>query len=609
MAKASDTPATRPASGAEGAEPEISKDKQARLEEVRARRAAENAARREANRAEVEEAKARARAEAEAKATARKEAAARAKAEAEEKARAEAAERARAKAEAEEKARQETEAKARAKAAAEEAARLVAAAQAEAEAEDRARAEAEAAAQEAARDAALRVPSPAAPPAVEAPRISATAAAPAPAAAAPAPAPAPPPPGAPPRLPSLARSILPSRPAGRALTPPAPPTPPQGGDAALAGFAMPPARPKRRHWGILVTFLVAVVLPFLLTGAYLWGVARDQFASTVAFSVRQEEIQSSLDILGGMTRLAGSSTSDTDILYEFIRSQDLVARIDGQLNLRAIWSRAWPGDPVFAFDPSGTIEDLQAHWLRMVKLSYDAATGIITVRVNTFDPAEAQKVAQTVFAESSRLINALSEEARADATRHAREERDRAFERLAAARQALTAFRLRTRIVDIGSDLQGQMGLLNTLQAQLAGALIEMDLLKETAQPTDPRIRQAERRIEVIEARIVAERAKFGEGGQGPGGEDYARIAAEFERLTVEREFAETTYTSALAAYEGAVSDAQRQSRYLAAHIRPTMAEQAMYPQRMMLFALAGFFLTVFWGVGVLVYYSVRDRR
>lgn len=574
---------------------EISKDKQARLEEVRARRAAENAARRAASRAEVEEAKARARAEAEAKAKARKEAAERAKAEAEEKARKDAAERARVKAEAEEKARKDAEEKARAKAEAEERARKAAEEKARLEAETRARAE-----------AALRVPSPAAPPPVEAPRIVASAATPPPGAAAPAPTPAPPPPGAPPPLPSLARSILPARPAGRAVAPPAPP---QDDETPMAGFAMPPARPKRRHWGILVTFLVVVVVPFLLSGAYLWGVARDQFASTVAFSVRQEEIQSSLDILGGMTRLAGSSTSDTDILYEFIRSQDLVARVDSDLNLRAIWSRAWPGDPVFAFDPSGTIEDLQAHWLRMVKLSYDAATGIITVRVNAFDPVEAQKVAEAVFAESSRLINALSEEARADATRHAREERDRAFERMAAARQALTSFRLRTQIVDIGSDLQGQMGLLNTLQAQLAAALIELDLLRETAQPTDPRIRQAERRIEVIEGRIAAERAKFGDGGQGPGGEDYARIAAEFERLTLEREFAETTYTSSLAAYEGALSDAQRQSRYLAAHIRPTIAERALYPQRLILLALAGFFLTVFWGVGVLVYYSVRDRR
>lgn len=387
--------------------------------------------------------------------------------------------------------------------------------------------------------------------------------------------------------------------------------------APQPSVTLPSARLRRRHWGILISFVLVVLLPGLATGAYLWRVAQDQYAATVAFSVRQEETQSSLDILGGITRLAGSSTSDTDILYEFIRSQDMVAQVaqqlngqqEGQVDLRAAWAKAWPQDPVFAFDPSGTIEDLHAYWLRMVRLSYDAGTGIITVRVNAFDPDAAQIIATAIYDGSSRMINALSEEARADATRYAAEERDRAFEGLARARQSLTAFRLRTQIVDIASDLQGQMGLLNTLQAQLAAVLIELDLLRETTQPGDPRIRQTERRKEVIEARITAERAKFGEDGKGPGGEDYARIAAEFERLTVEREFAEATYQSALAAYNAAVSEAQRQSRYLAAHIRPTRAEQPLYPQRSLLTALTGFFLLMFWGVGVLIYYSVRDRR
>jgi capsular polysaccharide transport system permease protein len=549
---------------------------------MRARRAAERSVVRAQTRSQIEQDRARLRAEAEARAEERRQAHARAKEEA-----------------AAEKARKAAEETARKEA--------LAAEQAQRAAEDQARKAAEALA-DAAAEAARRLPSPAAPAPEGAPPLPGPARpddglAPPP----PPPPVAPPPGGAAPPLPSLARSVLPARPGGRALAGAAPPPP--ADPPPLAGFAVPPARAQRRHWGILAGFVLLVLLPFLAAGAYLWRVAQDQYASTVAFSVRQEEMQSSLDILGGMTRLAGSATSDSDILYEFIRSQDLVAQVATRVDLRAIWGRAWPADPVFAFDPAGTIEDLHAHWLRMVRLSYDAGTGIITVRVNAFDPADAQAVAQVLFDESSRMINALSEEARADATRYAAEERDRAFERLAAARQALTAFRLRTQIVDIGSDLQGQMGILTTLQGQLAEVLIELDLLRETAPAGDPRIRQAERRIAVIEARIAAERAKFGEGGQGPGGEDYARIAAEFERLTVEREFAEATYRSALASYDAAVSEAQRQSRYLAAHIRPTRAEQALYPQRLMLFGLTGFFLLLFWAVGVLVYYSVRDRR
>lgn len=373
---------------------------------------------------------------------------------------------------------------------------------------------------------------------------------------------------------------------------------------------VPAARMRPRHWGVLLSFLMLVVLPWGVSGWYLWRVAADQYASTVGFSVRREEFQSAVDLIGGIGQIAGgASSSDTDILYNFIRSQDLVARLDARLDLKAIWSRPWPADPVFAFNPAGTIEDLLDYWNLAVSVAYDGASGLLTLRVLAFDAAEAQAIAQAIFEESSRRINELSAIAREDATRFARAELDRAVARLTAARQALTDFRLKTQIVDPQADIQGQMGLLNTLQGQLAAALIELDLLRDSARPGDPRVVQAERRIEVIEARIAEERRKFGDGGQGPGGEDYARTVAEFERLTVERQFAEEAYKGALVAYDSAVADAQRQSRYLAAHILPTRAERSAYPQRWLLFGLAGFFLLCLWSVGALVYYSLRDRR
>jgi capsular polysaccharide transport system permease protein len=373
---------------------------------------------------------------------------------------------------------------------------------------------------------------------------------------------------------------------------------------------VPGARLRRRHWGVLLSFLLLVALPWGASGWYLWRVAVDQYASTVGFSVRREEFQSAVDLIGGIGQIAaGASSSDTDILYSFIRSQDMVARVDARLDLRGVWSRPWPADPVFAFNPEGTIEDLLDHWNRKVSVAYDGASGLLTLRVLAFDSAAAQAIATAIFEESSIRINELSAIAREDATRFARAELDRAVARLTAARQALTEFRLKTQIVDPQADIQGQMGLLNTLQAQLAAALIEYDLIREIARPGDPRVLQAERRIAVIEVRIAEERRKFGEGGQGPGGADYARLVAEFERLTVEREFAEETYRGALVAYDGALADAQRQSRYLAAHILPTRAERSAYPQRWLIFGLAGFFLLCLWAIGALIYYSLRDRR
>lgn len=338
---------------------------------------------------------------------------------------------------------------------------------------------------------------------------------------------------------------------------------------------------------------------------YLYAVAAEQYASTVGFSVRKEEVASPIELFGGIADVATSGSSDSDILYEFIRSQEIVETLERRLDLSRIYARP-ENDPVFTYDPSGTIEDLLDYWNLMVRVGYDSTTELIEVRALAFTPEDAQAIAIGIFEESVRLVEELSAIAQDDTIAFAANEVDRAVERLKSAREAMTAFRSRTQIVDPTADLQGQMGLLSTLDQQLAEALIQADLLRESTLPNDPRITQAELRIAVIEARIAEERRKLGRGGEG---DDYATKLAEFERLAVDREFAEQAYTAALATYDQALAEARRKSRYLAAYIKPTRAEAAEYPQKEVLLGLAAFFLISAWAIAVLIYYSVRDRR
>lgn len=205
------------------------------------------------------------------------------------------------------------------------------------------------------------------------------------------------------------------------------------------------------------------------------------------------------------------------------------------------------------------------------------------------------------------MINDLSADARADATRYAREELDHAVERLKIARQAVTEFRSINQIVDPAAEIGGQAGLMTALQTKLSDALIAFDLLRDSANPNDPRMSQAELRINVIRERIEEERLKYGAGDDDD--RDFSSLVGDYERLAVDLEFAEQTYLAALAAFDSAKIEAQRQSRYLAAYIKPTLAERAEYPQRLLLLGVCGAFLLFIWAIGVLVFYAIKDRR
>lgn len=429
------------------------------------------------------------------------------------------------------------------------------------------------------------------------------------------------PPAAPKVVPNRAGNTGPKLAVKPAANPGAKPGPKPGASGANAKPKQKPVKPvatrtrmKMRHWGLVSSFVALVVVPFAVVCFYLWAIAADQYGSVTGFTVRKEEGGNASELLGGLSQLTGAnSASDGDILYEFVLSQALVQAVEEETGLVAHYSQLWKKDPVFALWPNPTIEDLEWYWQRIVKVAYDSGSGLIEVKVLAFEPEKAQEIARVIVDKSQQMINALNVQAREDSMRYARDDLAESVERLKDAREALTAFRIRTQIVDPAADIQGRMGVMNNLQQQLAEALIEYDLLSGTINPDDPRIVQETRRIQVIRDRIASERQSFasegptGGTGAGPGG-DYPNLMAEYEGLVVDRQFSEETYRAALTALGLARANAQRQSRYLATYVRPTLAESSEYPRRSTIAALFGLFVLLAWSVLALVYYSIRDR-
>ena len=89
---------------------------------------------------------------------------------------------------------------------------------------------------------------------------------------------------------------------------------------------------KRRHWGLLLGFVLLVLVPLAVTAFYLYVIANDQYASTTGFTVRQEESGSATDFLGGLSQFSGAGGgSDSDRLYQYIQSQDIVQLVAADL--------------------------------------------------------------------------------------------------------------------------------------------------------------------------------------------------------------------------------------------------------------------------------------
>ncbi len=401
--------------------------------------------------------------------------------------------------------------------------------------------------------------------------------------------------------------------------------PGRSGDPAGAAFARQKRRAPPRRLFAALSFAGLVVVPAAIVAGYLFLAAADQYHSEVAFSVRSEGMATAAaGLLGAITQISSGTATEAQILRDYVRSPQMAAAVDRAIGLRAIYARA-PGDPVFSLRPGAGIEDLTDRWNRMVSLRYDAQSGILHIRANAFAREDARRIAQAILDESGRLVNHLSDEARRDAVRFAEADLADAEAHLRGLRGDLAAYRRETGMIDPAQDVAGQSGLVSALDAQLAEALVDRDTLLSYADEGDQRALQSARRIDAIRKRIAAERGGIGgEPGTGAGtgvgtgaaaaaGVDGSGAAAEvigrYESLLTDIEFAQAAYTQALTNLAVARADARRTARYIAAHIRPTLADASVYPRRAMLTGLTGAALLLFWGVVMIAWYNVRDTR
>ena len=282
----------------------------------------------------------------------------------------------------------------------------------------------------------------------------------------------------------------------------------------------------------------------------------------------------------------------------------MVQAVDAKLDLRRIYNRAGPRDFIFSLGAAPSIEALTNYWNRMVSVAIDVEGGIIHVRANAFTPGDATAVASAILAESGALVNRLSNQAREDAVRFARDELDetqeklkvqRAEDRRLPPREPSGRSRRRRRRPDgaaLGDAERARQG---------DGRARPAPFLRRQRRPARPPGRTAHRRDR---KRIDDERSAL--GAEGPG-TTLTDVVGSYEALRVDLEFAQAAYTQALAAETAARAEARRQSRYLAPHVTPTSAEDSLYPRRALLSGLALLFLFLGWGILMLFYYNVRD--
>lgn len=375
----------------------------------------------------------------------------------------------------------------------------------------------------------------------------------------------------------------------------------------------PELRPQQRRRRILAaSFFLAVVLPGFLVSLFFLQIASDRYASSTSFTVRSMESTAvGTDLLSAFTGSSSSGSTGTDsfIILNFLKSRELVELLREEFDLQQIYSND-AADFFYRMEKDLTIEKLVEYWESMIITSYDRTSSIISFEIQAFSPHDAEKLTTAVVGHAQTLINNLSRKAREDSVRFAKKEVASAELRLKLNRQELRDYRALTSAIDPIAEATAQVQIetelereIITIRAQLAGLLASL-------QPDAPSVIRLKQQIAALEGQLDEKRSIVSRSiiDQTGTRESLSSVIANFERLSVDREFAQQAYTLSLASLERARVEADRQQRFLAIFSPPAMPEDAIYPERILNSIIGTVFAFLIWGMGVLIVYSVRDH-
>ena len=327
-----------------------------------------------------------------------------------------------------------------------------------------------------------------------------------------------------------------------------------------------------------VQFLALVVVPTVLAAIYFGLFAAPQFVSHSEYIVRGVDAHRS----GGLAQLLNTfgvsrAADETSAIESFLKSREVIGRINSRVDLRAIYSsrdadwfsrfpRFWERD---------TLESLYSYTRGVFDINKDSTSGVTRLDVSAFDAKSAQVISRAMLDAASDMANNLNARAQNDLVGSSRQELDLARNEVLKAQNDLTTYRNQNLLVDplayAGAMLQ-EIGALSLERARTQARLSEAEHLS----PNSPGLDSMKVTAAALDHKVDEERAKLAGGNSA-----LASKVAAYEGFVLTREMAEKHYASALVSLDSAETEAQRKRVYIEEITAPNLPDEPTEPQRL----------------------------
>jgi capsular polysaccharide transport system permease protein len=355
--------------------------------------------------------------------------------------------------------------------------------------------------------------------------------------------------------------------------------------------------------------LALIALPLALGLLYYAVFAAERYVSESTVALRQAGNDAAAALPGAALLLAGlnpGSREDTLYLRQYIQSLGLLQKLDARLDLRAHYeaetldfaTRLWAG---------ASQERFLDYYRERVSVTMDELSSTLTIRVQGFEPAFAQKLNQAILEDSESFVNELSHKLAREKLRFAEGELTGAGERLQSAKAAVLAFQSKHKLLDPTVQAQASGAITAEIQAAITRAETELRNLGTFLNDDAHQIKALRSQIEALRAQLAIEGLRA--TGSGKDSARLGTLAIEFSGLEMRAGFALDAYKLALAAVENGRIDATRKLKSLSVIEPATLPQTAEYPRRLYNLATLLIGCLLLYAVARLVIATVREHQ
>jgi capsular polysaccharide transport system permease protein len=346
------------------------------------------------------------------------------------------------------------------------------------------------------------------------------------------------------------------------------------------------------------------ILAILVVSFYWFLWAEDRYVSHATVVLESPQVASPEFSLSTLMGGSGGNTHDLLLLREHLLSVDMLRLLDEQLGIRQHYSEH--GD-FFAKlrDANAPIEDLHKYYLRRVEIELDEYAGVLNIYVQGYTPEFAYDMTSLLLDAGENHMNEMGHRLADEQVRFLEQQMVRLEERFEQTRAELLDFQNEYGLVSPTSTVESIDQVVATLEGDLARLQAQRNALASFQSSQSAELRQVERNITALRDQIVVQRDRLAQAT----GDSLNRISAGYEMLELQAQFAQETYSSALASLENTRLEAARQLKQVSVLQSPLFPEYPTEPNRLYnstVFAIITIFLAFIFSMLMMI---VKDHR